>query len=338
MEDLENCSFGELKSKLELRFGEGQLSQNCYTQFTNRKQKFSQFTNRKQKFWEDYATFGSELERLARLAYPECSYAVRDKIACAQFVSSLLDGFVRRTLQLEGISSLKLAVERGKAVKIIQGENFERKKDYERRFEKGKGDALTHERKSKEEENGKQKGTKECWLCGKAGHYRADCPEKEENPIGIKILFLSLLLSYCFSQFLAFSCYFMLQERESSERKRNLTRVVRWRSYNENSQDCLVHGFSAVVFPWAGGRMPRQGLGESFRTTGPRRLPWSRFLRAWPALWKESIGSACPVDWGLFGTMLGNREQQLKESRISFEISGSPRWSSSPLLTVGPQS
>ncbi|EFN64379.1 hypothetical protein EAG_07262 [Camponotus floridanus] len=81
MEDLESCSFEELKSKLELRFREGQLSQNCYTQFMNRKQKFG----------EDYATFGSELEKLACLAYPECSYAVRDKIACAQIVSSLLD-------------------------------------------------------------------------------------------------------------------------------------------------------------------------------------------------------------------------------------------------------
>lgn len=49
-----------------------------------------------------------------------------------------MDGFVRRTLQLEGITSLKLAVERAKAVKIIQGENFERRKDFEKRFEKGK--------------------------------------------------------------------------------------------------------------------------------------------------------------------------------------------------------
>jgi len=63
VEDLENLSFDELKSKLELRFGETRLSQNYY----------SQFTNRKQKFGEDIASLGTNLERLSRLAYPECS-------------------------------------------------------------------------------------------------------------------------------------------------------------------------------------------------------------------------------------------------------------------------
>ncbi|EFN60650.1 hypothetical protein EAG_04017 [Camponotus floridanus] len=44
---------------------------------------------------------------------------------------------------------------------------------------------------------------------------------------------------------------------------------------------------------------------------------------------------ACPVDWGLTGTILGNREQQFRESRISFGVLGSPQWSLSPLLIVG---
>jgi len=41
---------------------------------------------------------GTDLERLVRLAYPECSPKVRDKIACAQFISALTDGFIKRTL------------------------------------------------------------------------------------------------------------------------------------------------------------------------------------------------------------------------------------------------
>jgi len=76
---LERLEFSELVSKLELRFGENLNAQNYYTQFTSRKQNFG----------EDFATLGADLERLSRLAYPECPLNVRDKIACAQFVSAI---------------------------------------------------------------------------------------------------------------------------------------------------------------------------------------------------------------------------------------------------------
>jgi len=56
--EIENLEFTDLKSKLELRFGEGHLAQTYYTQFTNRRQKVS----------EDLASLGADLERLSRLA------------------------------------------------------------------------------------------------------------------------------------------------------------------------------------------------------------------------------------------------------------------------------
>jgi len=40
--EIENLNFEDLKSKLELRFGEGHLAQTYYTQFTNRKQRNSE--------------------------------------------------------------------------------------------------------------------------------------------------------------------------------------------------------------------------------------------------------------------------------------------------------
>ena len=169
---------------------------------------YSLFTNRKQKFGEELASFGAELERLARLAYPECSFAVRDKIACAQFLSALSDGFLRQTLQLEGITSLKLAVERAKAVKIIREENFERKRDgygkfsgrnfEQKNFEKGErkdarkaGDAKVAEGEGKggNGQKGKWRGnnfginSRECWTCGKTGHFRAECPNEKGNAV-----------------------------------------------------------------------------------------------------------------------------------------------------------
>ncbi|KMQ92777.1 hypothetical protein RF55_7192, partial [Lasius niger] len=78
------------------------------------------FTNRKEKSIEDEATLDSNIERLSQLTYPECSHQIRDKIVCAQFVTALSDRFVRRTLQLKGISSLKMVVQRAMAVKVIQ--------------------------------------------------------------------------------------------------------------------------------------------------------------------------------------------------------------------------
>jgi len=109
-----SVTFTELKSKLELRFGEGHSAQSYYFQFTNRRQKFG----------EEFVTLGTDLERLVRLAYPECSLEMRKKIACAQFISALTDGFIKRTVHLEWVNSLKTAVERSVAIKVIQKNSF----------------------------------------------------------------------------------------------------------------------------------------------------------------------------------------------------------------------
>ncbi|XP_071652338.1 uncharacterized protein [Temnothorax longispinosus] len=174
VKNLDNLCFEELKSKLETCFGEGGLSQNFYTQFTGRKQRNG----------EDLASLGSDLERLSRLAYPECSFSVRDKIVCAQFVSALSDGFLRRTLQLEGVTSLKTAVERAKAIKIIQGNSFERKREYfGKNFENVEGKVG----EKKEGEDGKDSAprgscrTNQCWSCGETEHFRSECPNYEKN-------------------------------------------------------------------------------------------------------------------------------------------------------------
>ncbi|XP_011858923.1 PREDICTED: uncharacterized protein LOC105556439 [Vollenhovia emeryi] len=180
VEDLMNLEFSELKSKLELRFGE--------------------------RFGEDLTAYGTELERLSRLAYAECPHDVHDKIACAQFVSGVYDGFTRRTLQLERISSLNLAVERAKAIKIIQGGNFRREREdtygISLNEERGKslgGKELKSERNDKpatrkKSETDQRKNWRdnkyaakreECWTCGKFGHFRSECPASEGNSIKV---------------------------------------------------------------------------------------------------------------------------------------------------------
>ncbi|KAL6268175.1 hypothetical protein P5V15_001276 [Pogonomyrmex californicus] len=94
-----------------------------------------QFINRKQKFGKDLAALGSDLKRLSHLAYPECSPSVQDKIAYSQFIVALADGFIKQTLHMEGHTSLRVAVERATAVKIIKENSFPK---FQERDRKGK--------------------------------------------------------------------------------------------------------------------------------------------------------------------------------------------------------
>lgn len=188
--EIDNLRFIDLKSKLELQFGDSYLSATYYTQFTNRRQKFG----------ENLSDLGADIDRLSRLAYSECSDEVREKIACAQFINAINDRFVKRTLQLEGITSLKLAIERAKTIREINENSFfEKDKKIGEKFKGNRNRNYEIERKegnfqNKEENKNKkiEKGTnyfkngnfnknysqkeKECWQCGKSGHFRAECP------------------------------------------------------------------------------------------------------------------------------------------------------------------
>jgi len=93
---------------------------------------------------------------------------------------------------LEGINSLKSAVIRARAIKEINKESFG-EKGY-KNFEKTnciRGETRAEEknergRDGKREREERKKGTsfinrKECWLCGKPGHFRFECPSKKGN-------------------------------------------------------------------------------------------------------------------------------------------------------------
>jgi len=193
VEDPVNLNYAELKSKFELRFGEGHPLQNFYASFTNRRQKVG----------EDFTSFGSDLERLCRLAYPEGTFVLRDKIACSQFILGLADNFVKKTLCLEGINSLKTAVLRARAIKTAVLRAI--KEIQEKCYDRGRGnlnfarrnilEKKSQENKKVEEEKEGEKrgrefknvlrknkindsGRKECWLCGKQRHFRFECPRE----------------------------------------------------------------------------------------------------------------------------------------------------------------
>jgi len=175
--EIENLKFEELRSRLELHFGEEHLAQTFYTQFTNRKQKP----------FEELAALGADIERLSRLSYPKCTKEIRDKVACAQFIAALSNSFIKRTFQLEGVSSLRAALERAMAIKAILGNSSS--EEYGKRNEfykgRGKGNFNKKDHGNKEGAGGsfdrtqrerKTLSKKECWQCGEQGHFRSECP------------------------------------------------------------------------------------------------------------------------------------------------------------------
>jgi len=93
---------------------------------------YASFTSRRQKFGEDFVSFGSDLERLCRMAYPEgmpydrvrASFAKTTRL---QFISGLVDNYVKGTLRLV-VNSLKAAVVRARAIKEIQEEWFDKRR------------------------------------------------------------------------------------------------------------------------------------------------------------------------------------------------------------------
>lgn len=105
--------------------------------------------------------------------------------------------FVRRTLQLEGITSLKIAIERAKTIKVIQGETFGKKRfdNFANKSSNGKFYRKNEDGEKKEEKEGttkrennergnrKPRTMRECWLCGKTGHFRSECPDNKGNGI-----------------------------------------------------------------------------------------------------------------------------------------------------------
>lgn len=109
----------------------------------------------------------------------------------AVYFEVLFDGFIKRTLQLEEVTSLKIAIERAKAVKGIQEENFEKgrknfngrrfdfkNKDHQQNFynKNGKNEGSNGRGKNVSREEGKNVSrktfSKECWQFGKTGVSR----------------------------------------------------------------------------------------------------------------------------------------------------------------------
>lgn len=136
-EKVSSLTFEGLSEKLQQRYGEKLEARTYSTLFFNRRQKFN----------ETISVFGTEIERLAELAYPDCPFEVCKIIACDRFISGLNNNFVKQMLLVEGQTSLKEAIERAEGLGQLEvgkmgkpegesvGRNFKGRKDFEKKNE-----------------------------------------------------------------------------------------------------------------------------------------------------------------------------------------------------------
>jgi hypothetical protein len=90
----------------------------------------------------------------------------------------LSEEFIKRTVQLENITSLKAAIERAMTVKVIQENSLNRNEKRKFYFEKGekKNGNFNRNKFSDRFQKKNTENNKECWQCGARGHYRSECP------------------------------------------------------------------------------------------------------------------------------------------------------------------
>jgi len=98
-----------------------------------------------------------------------------------------VDGRFKRTLQLEEVNSLKAAVERSVAIKVIQKNSFSRKNEgcfreknnfVRKNINKGE-EKRTREGKEVKKGNFRnlhENESKKCWQCGATGYFQFECP------------------------------------------------------------------------------------------------------------------------------------------------------------------
>lgn len=181
LNDDELKDFQKVTKELDLRFGEQHFEQFSFVEFHNRKQGKK----------ESLGSFVMDLGRLVRLAYPDCTPEVTDKIACWQFIAGLANRSIRKMLRLENISSLGVAVSRTREIQAVNRiEENQVARDREvcnyssqnHQIRKSMGSTrrspeleATHEEVRQEVDN------RVCWSCGDRGHIKKNCSHRRKR-------------------------------------------------------------------------------------------------------------------------------------------------------------
>ena len=164
--------YDHLVSVLSLRFGSEHRTGLHRASLRNRTQRLS----------EELTEFAYELERLAKLSFPDCPAEIQDQMALMYFLDGVADAEVQKMLRYAAPKTLQEALTRALEVESVACLTRPGKKVREMTADVEEEEArrTTMERRPTEGWR-RHSGRARCWRCGDPGHFLSACDQPAEN-------------------------------------------------------------------------------------------------------------------------------------------------------------